>query len=174
MRQFSRTELAIIQSALCGFQQTEAKQLMHEIQSHLLNDQPTSVLTKEFLDKLRATKNGGEWSVLVKGMLANNGGSYPDDWYEKVMASGLTAECERNWNAVSSSYKSPAPNANVPRIDNLAPDADTIIVTTNDTVVTVSRDEDNCIHVVVKHHIETPLECDTERHLVLGIAGDLK
>jgi len=70
---------------------------------------------QDFIDSLLATKSGDEWSVLVKGMLAKNGGEYPPDWFEKVMASGVTAQCEKNWgDAVSSSYKIPAPNVNVP------------------------------------------------------------
>jgi len=77
-----------------------------------LVDQSNDYLVQEHL---LATKSGDEWSVLVKGMLAKNGGEYPPDWFEKVMASGVTAQCEKNWgDAVSSSYKIPAPNVNVP------------------------------------------------------------
>jgi len=197
MRQFTRIELALIQSALhrektllqdasnlgAINQVEEVKGLMHEIQSYLLNDY--LVLTPEFLSKLRATKNAEEWSVLVKGMLVSNGGDYPTDWFEKVMASGLTAECEKNWgDAVLSSYKASSPNANASlpeglRIDNLAPEFDTIIVTCKGTIITVSRDEDSCVHVDVMHiavkadannKVDTKI---TERHLVLGITGDL-
>lgn len=197
MRQFTRTELALIQTALQSNVEVvplskypwrakdieEIKQLRNEIQSYLLNDQPSSPLTSEFLAKLRATKNAEEWSVLVRGMLASNGGDYPPDWFEKVMASGLTAECEKNWgDAVSSSNKTSTPNDNAAlpeglRIDNLAPDFDTIIVTCKGTIITVSRDEDNCTHVDVMHvavksdaanNVDTKI---TERHLVLGVTG---
>jgi hypothetical protein len=87
--------------------------------------------------------------------------------------------------AVSSSNKTPAPNDNVSlpdglRIDNLAPEFDTIIVTCKGTIITVSRDEDSCVHVDVMHiavKADANNEVDTkiiERHLVLGITGDLK
>jgi hypothetical protein len=56
-----------------------------------------TILTKAFLDKLRSTKSGKEWSALCQPMLAENGGDYPAGWFEKVMASGLMAEAEKNW-----------------------------------------------------------------------------
>ena len=64
-------------------------------------------------------------------------------------------------------------------IKNLAPNADTIIVTSEDTMTTIYRDEDGCVHVTVRHNCQDNTGAFTkeirviERHLVLGVAGDL-
>jgi len=61
------------------------------------------------------------------------------------------------------------------RIDNLAHESDTIIVTSGTTITTISRDEDGCVHVVVTSiSIKKDSPNMVERHLVLGVMGDLK
>lgn len=39
-----------------------------------------------------------EEAQIIQPMLARtNGNNYPSDWFEKVMASGLMAQAEKNW-----------------------------------------------------------------------------
>lgn len=87
------------QIALFGRSYTECKECHTVIGRHKSSCKSAGgSLTPEFLEKLRSTKSSQEWSNLVQPMLAETkGNNYPPDWWEKVMASGLASEAEKNW-----------------------------------------------------------------------------
>jgi hypothetical protein len=48
-------------------------------------------LEDQELDALKATKNEHEWNELCDAIKAKRGGHYPQNWYSKVIMSGLMA-----------------------------------------------------------------------------------
>jgi hypothetical protein len=46
-------------------------------------------LTQQELDELKAARDGVAWDALCDKIRAARGGSYPSDWYSKVIAPGL-------------------------------------------------------------------------------------
>jgi len=53
-------------------------------------------MTNDELEKLKSTKSENEWNVCCDQIKkAHNG--YPDDWYQKVVLSGLMAETQASW-----------------------------------------------------------------------------
>lgn len=53
-------------------------------------------ITEEELEALRSSKNESEWNAACDRVKKAHHG-YPYDWYEKVLASGLTDEVAKNW-----------------------------------------------------------------------------
>ena len=49
-------------------------------------------LTKEEIEKLEACQTSTEWKDACDAVKAARGGSYPSDWYAKVIAGGLGAK----------------------------------------------------------------------------------
>lgn len=56
----------------------------------------TEILETE-LASLRATRSEQEWNRLCDTIKALRGGQYPDDWWPKVVLSGLMSEAQLNW-----------------------------------------------------------------------------
>ena len=54
-------------------------------------------ITEEELNSLRTAKNEAEWNAACDAVKKARAGRYPYDWYEKVLASGLTAEVAAAW-----------------------------------------------------------------------------
>lgn len=56
-------------------------------------------MTEEQIEQLRATKSESEWNDACDDVRRENGGQYPDDWFQKVMMGGVYAEARANWNS---------------------------------------------------------------------------
>jgi hypothetical protein len=53
-------------------------------------------LTQEELDTLKASKSGEEWNAICDAIKTKHGG-YPDDWFQKVIMSGVLVTTSANW-----------------------------------------------------------------------------
>lgn len=49
------------------------------------------LLSEEELNQLEAVQNRDQWKNACLSIKSNHGGKYPQDWYEKVLKSGLVA-----------------------------------------------------------------------------------
>lgn len=56
-----------------------------------------SNITEEELERLRSCKNDDDWSAACDAVKKARNGRYPDDWWAKVMQSGLAAQVAKNW-----------------------------------------------------------------------------
>lgn len=54
-------------------------------------------LTEQELTKLKATKNETEWTTICDKVKATRNGQYPQDWFVKVLASGLAYKAQNSW-----------------------------------------------------------------------------
>ena len=55
-------------------------------------------ITKDELEKLKSSKTIEEWNITCDAIKKAHGGQYPQDWFNKVMMSGMAAEVQKNWN----------------------------------------------------------------------------
>lgn len=46
-------------------------------------------ITEQELEELRAAKNDQQWNEAIDKIKANRDGSYPPDWYRKVIMGGI-------------------------------------------------------------------------------------
>jgi hypothetical protein len=49
------------------------------------------------MNQLKNAKSEVEWNAICDGVKNSRGGKYPDDWYGKVILSGLAGKVSRNW-----------------------------------------------------------------------------
>jgi len=56
-----------------------------------------NMLTEQDIDDLRNTKTEQEWDSVCDRIKAAHKGSYPADWYPRVLASGFAAAVFRGW-----------------------------------------------------------------------------
>ncbi len=55
------------------------------------------MLTAEELKSLEQAKTADEWNAICDRVKAANDGRYPDDWYTRVVMSGLLDRTARGW-----------------------------------------------------------------------------
>lgn len=55
------------------------------------------LLTDAEMTRLKNTKTEQEWSDACDAVKAARGGAYPEDWFVKVLASGLMSRVQANW-----------------------------------------------------------------------------
>lgn len=58
------------------------------------------LMSESMVASLKASKTAGEWGYIVRAMLLDNAGVYPEDWYEKVMESGVASAAEKQWTTI--------------------------------------------------------------------------
>ena len=56
-----------------------------------------SNITEEELQRLRDSKNENDWNDACDAIKKARNGRYPDDWWAKVMTSGLADQVAKNW-----------------------------------------------------------------------------
>lgn len=54
-------------------------------------------ITEQELEKLKNAKNATEWNAICNQIKNKREGSYPPDWYDKVLGSGLMAIVSDSW-----------------------------------------------------------------------------
>ena len=54
-------------------------------------------ITQQELDTLSSTKSAEEWDATCDAIKKVRGGSYPPDWWNRVMMSGLASKAKDNW-----------------------------------------------------------------------------
>jgi hypothetical protein len=54
-------------------------------------------ISQGYLNRLRYSKSEEEWNFICDEMKKEYGG-YPEDWYQKVIRSGLIIETQMFWN----------------------------------------------------------------------------
>lgn len=55
------------------------------------------MLTNEEMAKLKATKSEAEWNKVCDEIKAERNGTYPYDWWSKVMMSGVFGTIQASW-----------------------------------------------------------------------------
>jgi hypothetical protein len=55
------------------------------------------LLTTDELNQLQNAKSEAEWNSICNGIKRARQGQYPDDWYAKVVMSGLMALVSSGW-----------------------------------------------------------------------------
>lgn len=60
-----------------------------------------SKITDEEFNALSNAKSAVEWNKVCDGIKASRMGMYPDDWWEKVMQSGLMDRVAAGWGGSS-------------------------------------------------------------------------
>jgi hypothetical protein len=55
------------------------------------------MLTDAELKALKESKNEQEWNDACDAVKKARNGSYPSDWFAKVLLSGVAAEAQANW-----------------------------------------------------------------------------
>lgn len=54
-------------------------------------------LTNDEITKLINTKSAKEWNAVCDLIKKSRGGTYPPDWWQKVIQSGLAATVQDKW-----------------------------------------------------------------------------
>lgn len=55
------------------------------------------LLTTDELNQLKSAKSEAEWNAICDSVKRARQGQYPDDWYAKVVMSGLMREISSGW-----------------------------------------------------------------------------
>lgn len=56
-------------------------------------------ITQEEINKLKDTKNEQEWNKVCNEIKRARNRQYPEDWWPKVVQSGLMATQQSKWNS---------------------------------------------------------------------------
>lgn len=54
-------------------------------------------LTETEMESLKATKNSREWNDACDAIKRARGGEYPQDWFARVLATGLMKSITESW-----------------------------------------------------------------------------
>lgn len=54
-------------------------------------------ITEQEIQKLKNAKSAGEWNSVCREIKSKREGAYPEDWYQKVVQSGLMSEVSSSW-----------------------------------------------------------------------------
>jgi hypothetical protein len=57
----------------------------------------SSNLTEQELAKMQAAKSESEWNQACDLVKRARGGSYPEDWFPKIILSGLASKVQVSW-----------------------------------------------------------------------------
>lgn len=56
-----------------------------------------TLLTDDEILRLKNTRNVQEWNAACSDIKKARGGEYPEDWWYKIMSSGLFTQIKQNW-----------------------------------------------------------------------------
>lgn len=55
------------------------------------------LLTDAEMTRLKDTKTAQEWDAACDAVKNARGGAYPEDWFAKILMSGVMARVQSNW-----------------------------------------------------------------------------